>query len=124
MSAVTILTSALQGDSGTGDAVDVSAYNTLRLSWSALFDTYGLRDPNCYLRLVIETAQVAGGPWREIYRRQLDSSNYETTPRVVLSGFDSFVRARWEGQFPRSGEQQRTAPVTKVFTIGLAGEGI
>jgi len=120
MSAITILTSAAQNDSGTGAAVDVTAYNTLRLNWAAVADL-GMQ-ATASLRLFIDTAPSASGPWTTIYERQLDANGWELSPRVTLSGFDSFVRARWDGKFPRSGEQQRTSPITKVFTVGLTGE--
>jgi hypothetical protein len=117
MSAVTILSSALQDDTGAGSAVDVSAFSTLRLNWSALADigrlAYG------HLRLFIETGPSASGPWRTVYDRQLNQGNWEPSPRVVLSGFDTFVRARWEGKMPRINNEQ----TTKFFTIALAGDG-
>jgi|GEM_PF-3842045 len=136
MSAITLLTSALQNDTGAGAAVDVSAYNTLRLNWTALADLG--QDRNASLQIFIETAAAASGPWRAIYERQLDANGWEVAPRLVLSGFDSFVRARWAGRFGRtvnegayysytgpqgpSGSPQIAA--TKKFTIGLAGEAI
>ena len=115
MSAVSILTSALQDDAGAGAAVDVTAFSTLRLNWSVATDLGRAR----YLRLFIETASVAAGPWRQVHELQLDANGWETRPRLVLSGFDAFVRARWEGGFGRTLNEN----ATKFFTIGLTGEG-
>ncbi|HKY37214.1 MAG TPA: hypothetical protein VJN18_14825 [Polyangiaceae bacterium] len=117
MSAVTILTSALQDDSGAGAAVDVSTFSTLRLNWSALADVGRLGMG--YLRLFIETGPSASGPWRIVYERQLNSGGWDPAPRAVLSGFDSFVRARWDGKMPRVNNEQST----KFFTIALTGDG-
>lgn len=123
MSAVTLLTAALQDDSGAGDAVDVSALSTLRLDWSTLADMGRLR--HGYLRLFVETRSHASVPWRVVYERQLDANSWDTKPRVVLSGFDTYVRARWEGRFPRINNEQALngLAATKFFTIGLAGDG-
>lgn len=116
MSAVSVLASALQSDSGAGAAVDVSAFCTLRLNWSVLTDVTRAR----FLRLFIETRSDSSQPWREIFREQLDANGWDLRPRVTLSGFDNFVRARWEGEFARSSNNEQT---TKFFTIGLTGEG-
>lgn len=121
MSAVTILTSALQADSGAGSAVDVTAFSTLRLDWSVLADLG--RDPQ--LSLVIESGPSAVGPFRTVYERamahQRPGSPYEWShaPRAVLSGFDKFVRARWSGRINRTINEQST----NFFTIGLTGDG-
>jgi hypothetical protein len=134
MAAVTILASALQNDSGTGAPVDVSAYSTLRLNWTALVDLG--QYTTTYLRLIIETAATAAGPWREIYRRQQDANTgWDCAPRMVLVGFDALIRARWEGSYPRTlnegayyssvgpqGPGAPTIPAVKKFTVGLAGE--
>ncbi len=117
MSAVSILTSALQDDSGAGAAVDVSAFSTLRLNWSLLADVGRLGQG--YLRLFIETRADASQPWRVIYERQMDANGFDLKPRAVLSGFDAFVRARWVGKMPRLPNEEST----KFFTIGLTGDG-
>lgn len=118
MSAITILASALQDDVGAGAAVDVSAFSTLRLNWATSADL-GRMGPTMFLRLFIETRAQASEPWRVIYERQLDANTWDLRPRAVLSGFDTFVRARWVGNFPRINNEQ----TTKFFTIGLAGDG-
>jgi hypothetical protein len=127
MSAVSILASALQDDAGTGAALDVSAFSTLRLNWSVSADI-GRMNNMGHLRLFIDTAPSAGGPWHVAYERQLDANGWDPKPRTVLSGFDSFVRARWSGYFPRTTEMERGRPqyneaATKFFTIGLTGDG-
>lgn len=125
MSAVTILTSGLQDDVGAGAAVDVSAFSTLRLDWSALVNIGRLAQGS--LRLFIETGPSASGPWRIVYEQQLNQSGWNPKLRAVLSGFDSYVRARWAGSFPRinneQGDPRYSIAPEKFFTIGLAGDG-
>ena len=121
MSEVTILASALQSDTGDGAAVDVSAFSTLRLNFSALAD----QGRNPHLLLVIETAPHAvNGPWRVIHERRLSPNvngpyAWDCAPHAVLSGFDNYVRARWAGSIVRTINEENI----KFFTIGLAGDG-
>ncbi len=116
MSSVTILASAAQDDAGTGAAVDVSAFSTLRLNWQV--DTDHGRHP--HIALAIDSAPTADGPWTEVSRLSMDGSpqRWVHRPRVVLAGFDSFVRARWKGRIDRLAND-----TAKAFTIGLVGDG-
>lgn len=123
MSAVTILTSAAQPDSGNGSAVSVAAYSTLRLDWTVSADLG--REPG--LELFIDTAPTAAGPWRQIAEKKMDARHpasspyfWEGKPRVVLSGFDAYVRARWTG---RANNNTANGDTAMKLTLALTGDG-
>jgi hypothetical protein len=121
MSAVTILSSALRADEGTGSAVDVTAFSTLRLNWSVGVDVG--RSPE--ITLIVETAPHATlGPWRVVSEirmahHQVGPYAWNGKPPVTLAGFDAFVRARWSGRIPRINNEQST----NFFTLALTGDG-
>jgi hypothetical protein len=133
MSAVTILANASQARSGQSDALDVSAFSTLRLNLQLTGD-HG-RHP--HIRTFIETAAAAAGPWRVIDERRW-SRVLPGTERITLAGFDSFVRLRWAGGCEGEGITKsygapygpgggtligESGAINPQFIIGLTGDG-
>ena len=125
MSAVTILTNAAQARSGASSAFDATAFSTLRLDLRVSADL----GVSPMLKTFVETGPTSAGPWRVIDERSYHHSrDWPTSSRVALSGFDAFVRLRWEGG--RHGEPKYSGPAQEApslvdpkFVIGLAGDG-
>lgn len=137
MSAVTIRTVAAADRSGESTPVDVSAFSTLRLDLQASANM-GL-DPT--LRVEVQHGPTENGPWTVLERKQFfasrvppDENAWPSRPtRIVLSGFDRYVRLQWWGG--KSGEARSAysagnpnAPVAAELTdiglvLGLAGDG-
>lgn len=126
MSAVEILPAGAKATSGAGDAVDVSAHSTLRLVGTFAPGT-------CHdMHFVIEHGPTASGPWAPLteWRRRDGNPDWIREERYNLSGFDKFVRARWDSQIPgqkvnpTAQELREKKFVTWQPTFGLAGEGI
>ena len=119
MSAITLLTYGAQAKSGASDAVDVSAFSTLRLDATKLADL-GQRP---WLKLYIETRAAATAPWRVIWERYytLNDADLVGKQRIVLSGFDNFVRVRWEAK--RQYSQDDNDPISIGLHLGVTGDG-
>jgi hypothetical protein len=79
-------------DPPAATAVDVTLYGVLRLVATA---AVGAGESQTWylnrLRISIEDAPTANGPWRRIEDRVFTSA----TERFVLGTFDAFVRATW-----------------------------
>jgi hypothetical protein len=133
MSAVTILTNASQTRSGQSDALDVSAFSTLRLDLR-LTANHGLKPR---ITTYVETAPAASGPWRVIDERHY-SGVFPGKERITLAGFDSFVRLRWDGGCESESLTKSYGPpysanggtlvgtrgaIDPGFVIGLSGDG-
>lgn len=118
MSAVTILTYGAKSDSGTGSAVDVSGFSTLRLN-AKLVANFG-KEPQ--LRLAIDTGPTSEGPWTEIEDRGFQARAWPANSvcRFVLAGFDNYVRARWSGHATANVAWQNTSA---ELSIGIDGDG-
>jgi hypothetical protein len=100
VSAVTILAAGAKANASTSTPVDVSAFSTLRLN-AAVLANLG-KGP--YIDIFIETASASTGqPWRVVWHRFQSTGTppganeqaWESATRIVLSGFDSFLRVRW-----------------------------
>lgn len=117
MSAVTILTYAAQAATGSGAAVDVSAFSTLRLDMQLAADL----GTSPELMLTIEDAPAATGPWRTVETRRFVATavgepfGWSGRGRFLLAGFDSFIRVSWTGS--------AQGPGVPAFLIGLTGDG-
>lgn len=127
MSAIAIVTGGVKAPSGTGGAVDVSAKHTLRLIWRVL-TTRGLEP---YIRLFVDTAPTANGPWTVMHEKYIKSNepSYSAAAwnngevRVQLAGHDSFVRGRWAGAAGGAVDPVAGDPVgDPEFNIELAGD--
>ena len=126
MSAITILTPAAQSRTGTSSAFDATGFSTLRLDISARCD-FGT-EPWC--RFYIETSASSTGPWRPLSERYFVhdhiSPNFwprNGVERVVLSGFDKFVRCRWEARRQSETPDNAATGVNIGLYLGLAGDG-
>ena len=122
MSAVEILEQGAQARTGASDAFDASGFSTLRLDLFSTAD-HGLH-PFCHL--YIETASASAGPWRVAESFSFTASNrpddWPTKQRVVLAGFDSFVRLRWSAG--RQGEWLDAPETVDIqLVVGLSGDG-
>jgi hypothetical protein len=99
MSSVTILAAGAKANAGTSTPVDVSAFSTLRLTAAVLANIGKAPELDVY----IETASASTEqPWRVVWHRRQNANTppgneqaWECATRIVLSGFDSFVRVRW-----------------------------
>lgn len=96
----TLLAAAAQAPSGTGSGVDCTALAVLRID----IDPRGSVLPGGgELDVSFDGGPTSSGPWTEMQTVRMQTgaqhgSTYEfpsTTRRVVLSGFDAFVRCRW-----------------------------
>lgn len=127
MSEVTILTSGPQARSGASEAFDASGFSTLRLDLKVSAN-HGVSP---WVKLFVETAPAATGPWKTLVEKHYSSAQGNAWPsreRVVLAGFDAFVRLRWEGGRlgePKYGGPAQEAPdlIDPQFVIGLTGDG-
>ncbi|HKO46630.1 MAG TPA: hypothetical protein VJV79_02850 [Polyangiaceae bacterium] len=98
MSAVTIVSAGAKSGVATASAVDVSSFSTLRLN-AAVLANLG-KQP--YIDLYLEQAPASTGPWRALWSKRMETGSppgndnaWTSAVRIVLSGFDSYVRARW-----------------------------
>lgn len=128
MAAVTLLAFAARADAipqteaapkfstssnGASTPLDVSAHTTLRLDVDARANMGA--DPD--VRLFFEHAITAAGPWATLLEKQLTAQTWpHGTARVILDGFDSFVRVRWVAK-TRNHDALN-------FSLGVSGEGI
>jgi hypothetical protein len=100
MSAITIVAAGAKANAGTSTPVDVSAFSTLRLT-AAIAANCG-KGP--YLDVYIETASASTGqPWSTVWHRRQQTATppgneqaWVGAVRIVLGGFDSFLRVRWD----------------------------
>ncbi len=82
-----------------------------------------------YLRLYFETAAVATGPWTTLQELYYHPDNWQHRTRVVVAGFDTFVRLRWSGgrQYETTGTTSNPSEAKTLinpgFVIGLSGDG-
>jgi hypothetical protein len=80
------------------------------------------------LRFYIETSWSASGPWRTARELPRNANGFAFDERVVLSGFDTHMRVRWEGRGAHepvySGPAHEAPPLRDLgFVLGLVGDG-
>ncbi len=101
-----------------GAAVDVSAKSTIRLTLPAKPRSMTC---NWFLEVGIQTAPAANGPWRDLETFHLDDAR----DRVVVVGFDAFVRARYvlmNLNLTKAADPNSYGGTPQSLTFGLAGE--
>lgn len=120
MSSIEVLAAASNlADSGNGSGVSAEAHAVARGTWSVSADLG--RSPD--LVLSIDTGPTSSGPWSEIWTKHLlanegnpSNPHYWHSPRVLLSGFDKYIRARWSG---RARANTGINETTAKFALGL-----
>lgn len=127
MSAVSLVTYGAQANSGTSTPVDVSAHTVLRLDGRFACNV-GHR---VNLDLVIEHGRTSSGPWSTLGALRMQvGANWKDSERFIFSGFDNFVRVRWEATIPgvnlnpsERELRERSHPHKTDLAFGIAGEG-
>lgn len=115
MSAVTLLAAGAKAASGAGAAVDVSAHAVLRLDGTFASDQSKEAD----LSVVIEHGRSSAGPWSPLHEiRMRGGRDWLSAERFILTGFDDFVRVRWEARVGMGANQPNVQ-----LAIGITGEG-
>jgi hypothetical protein len=113
----TLLATAAQAASGTSAAVDVSALAILR----ADIDLGATSLPGGgELSVSLDHGPTSSGPWAELQTFLMATGAQPGSPytwpagkkRVVLSGFDAFMRVRWTA---------KSTWGTPALTLGVSG---
>ena len=116
MSAVELLAAGAKAASGTGSAVDVSAHAVLRLNGTFASDQSKAAD----LYVALDHGPSSSGPWTPLHEiRMRAGSSWRSADRIVLAGFDDFVRVRWEARVGMGAQQPDIQ-----LAFGITGEGI
>jgi hypothetical protein len=135
MAAVTLLTFGAQAASGSSTPLDVSAGGVLRLD--ARYEA-GPAGSSVELTFVIESGPTDAGPWTAHFERRMRQNGegpyvWRSKERIVLEGFDTFVRARWEstvGSYNMSPSERelRESAIASLndpkLRLGLSGERV
>jgi hypothetical protein len=97
---------------GASTPVDVSSHTVLRLDVDARANLGAFPD----VRLHFEHGPTASGPWLVLLEKHLTGPTWPSgAARVVLDGFDNFVRVRWSA---KAGNH-----ASLDFSLGVSGEG-
>jgi len=133
MSAVTVLANAPQARSGESDALSVAEFSTLRLDLLLTAD-HGVQP---YITTYLESGPTADGPFTVLDERHY-SRAFPGKERIVVAGFDAFIRLRWSGGSENESITRSYGPpysptggtltgergaIDPGFVIGLTGDG-
>lgn len=122
MANIELLAPGAKADSGASAAVNVSPAQLLRQRINVSPETdLGILTQ---LRVSIETAASASGPWREVATATMRPTDpapgpfaFDHSKRIIAGDLEDFARVVWA-------TEKRDASAASRLSFGVAGEGV